>query len=261
MTDRRNAQFELRDVDVSFADTAALAGVSLVIEPGELVAFVGASGAGKTTLLRLLNASVEPDGGAVAIEGRNPFEASFAELRRLRRRIGYIHQQLHLIPNLRVIHNVLFGRLGEWSLSRSLREFLFPSQAAVEEAYALLQRVGIGEKLYERTDRLSGGQQQRVAIARALFQKPRALIADEPVSSVDPARARDTISLLSDLARQNETTLCVSLHNFELACEFFPRLIGLHHGSVVFDCPPDEVSPAQRQALYRIETEEMLAHG
>ena len=119
-------------------------------------------------------------------------------------------------------------------------------------------RVGIPEKLYERTDRLSGGQRQRVAIARALFQEPEALLADEPVSSVDPARARDTVALLADINRREGLTLCVSLHNLELARAFFPRLIGMRAGRIVFDRPTTELTDDVFASLYELSEEEML---
>jgi phosphonate transport system ATP-binding protein len=127
--------------------------------------------------------------------------------------------------------------------------------------YELLERVGIPEKLFERTDRLSGGQQQRVALARALFQKPVALIADEPVSSVDPARARDTIELLTRISREEGLTLCMSLHNFELAREHLPRLFGLRDGKVVFDRASGEIGDEQFDMLYTLEKNEMWRDG
>ena len=123
---------------------------------------------------------------------------------------------------------------------------------------AILQRVGIAEKLYERTDQLSGGQQQRVAIARALFQEPLALLADEPVSSVDPARARDTVSLLTKLSEEDGLTLCMSLHNIELACEFFPRVIGLRHGRIQFDSDGSSLDGAGLKQLFDLTEEEQL---
>ncbi|MFT5106844.1 MAG: phosphonate transport system ATP-binding protein [Pseudoalteromonas tetraodonis] len=118
--------------------------------------------------------------------------------------------------------------------------------------HAILERVGIDEKLYERTDRLSGGQQQRVAIARALFQEPLALLADEPVSSVDPARAHDTVSLLSKLSSEDGLTLCMSLHNMDLAREFFPRIVGLRNGQVVYDGASDGLKGEDLESLFNL---------
>jgi phosphonate transport system ATP-binding protein len=122
----------------------------------------------------------------------------------------------------------------------------------------LLERVGIEEKLFTTVSKLSGGQKQRVAIARALFQEPEILLADEPVSAVDPARARDTVRLLAELSRELGFTLCVSLHHLELAKEFFPRLIGLRHGRVVFDGAPDLLKDQQLESLYELTADEMM---
>jgi len=229
------ASFVLDDVRVSYGSCVALDGVDLTIEPGEAVALVGPSGAGKTTLLGLLNGAVRPDRGSVVVDGRVLRDLSPAELRRARADIGFVHQDLALVPNVRVLQNVLHGQLGRMSFLRALRAAAFPPRRAVAEVYEILERVGIAEKIYEPTRRLSGGQRQRVAIARALYQKPRALLADEPVSSVDPARARDAVALLVEVSRERKLTLCVSLHNLELAREFFPRLIGIRAGRIAFD--------------------------
>ncbi|MDH3590955.1 MAG: ATP-binding cassette domain-containing protein, partial [Planctomycetota bacterium] len=224
MTETR---FRLHDVSVSYNGHAAVAGADLIIVPGEAVGVVGPSGAGKTTLLRLLNRSVRPTRGRVAVDDTYLDELSAGGLRKIRSLIGFVHQDLRLVPNLRVVQNVVSGLVGRHGLWGAVRSVYFPPRADVARAHKILERVGIPEKLFERTDSLSGGQQQRVAIARALFQDPEALLADEPVSSVDPARARDTVALLTRISRESDITLCVSLHNLQLAREFFPRLIGM----------------------------------
>jgi len=250
--------FTLEDVSVLYRRTPALAGVSLQIHAGEKVAFVGPSGSGKTTLLRLLNGSIRPTTGTVRVHGRALHEMSAAELRRTRASIGFVHQDLRLVPNLRVLQNVVAGRLGTLSLAASLRAMLLTPRRLQRDAYDMLDRVGIGEKLYERTDRLSGGQQQRVAIARALFQQPLALLADEPVSSVDPARARDAVRLLADISTEFGLTLCVSLHNLDLAREWFPRLVGVRRGRLAFDRAASELRPQEFDALYHLESAELV---
>ena len=250
--------FRLDAASVRFGSTDALDRVSISIEPGERVAIVGPSGGGKTTLLRLLNGMVAPTGGSVSTFGERLDSLAPEQLRELRSRIGFIHQHLALVPNLRVVQNVISGKLGQRGLVRSIRDFLFPGSADLEQIHAILERVGIAEKLYERTDRLSGGQQQRVAIARALFQEPLALLADEPVSSVDPARARDTVSLLTKLSEEDGLTLCMSLHNIELACEFFPRVIGLRHGRIQFDSDGSSLDGAGLKQLFDLTEEEQL---
>lgn len=239
-------------VSVQLGGNTILHDVSYVVQPGERVAFVGPSGAGKTTLLRLLNGMVSAHSGSVQVEGQTIGELQGKQLRRLRRKVGFVHQDLRLVPNLRVIQNVLSGKLGEQNLWQSIRMFLRPSPENIEEALSLLERVGIPELLFQRTDRLSGGEAQRVALARALIQKPSLLAADEPVSSVDPSRSREILSLLTQLGVGDDLTLCVSLHNPQLVREFFTRVVGLRDGRLVFDVPANAMDAAQLDDLYAL---------
>lgn len=256
-----SAAFELHAARVEYDGRAALAGASLVIGPGEALALVGPSGAGKTTLLRLLNGAIRPTAGSVCVDYQDLAQLSPRELRRVRATIGFVHQDLSLVPNLRVSHNVIAGRLGRLSFFGSVRAMLFPHRAELERVAGLLEQVGIAEKLFERTDSLSGGQRQRTAIARALYQEPAALLADEPVSSVDPARARDTVALLCDLSAARGLTLVVSLHDIGIAREFFPRLVGLRHGEIVFDRARDELEDDEVARLYRLDRRQGALDG
>jgi len=247
-----NGGFNLHHASVRYGSHKALEDVSLDIQSGDQVALVGPSGAGKTTFLRLLNGSARVDAGQVIVDGRDLATMGSGDLRKLRSSIGVVYQDLRLVPNLRVSQNVLaggFGRQGLWSSARAMWR---PHQADLERAHAILERVGIGEKLFHRVDRLSGGQQQRVAIARALYQDPRVLLADEPVASVDPARAQDTVGLLVELARERGLTLVMSLHDLTLARMFFSRLVGLRDGRVQFDGVPDDLASSAFQDLYRL---------
>ncbi|QDV07537.1 Phosphate-import ATP-binding protein PhnC [Planctomycetes bacterium Poly30] len=243
--------FELEEVTVAFPGKAALEDVSLTLEPGSTVALIGPSGAGKTTLLRLLAGALEPTGGALRDMGGVTRAQRAAAT-------GFIHQDHALVPVLRVLQNVLAGRLGRYGALRGLRSVYFPSRADVEAVHAALLRVGIGELLYRRTDRLSGGEQQRVAIARALFQEPCLLLCDEPVASLDPARSRDVIQLLIDLAEERGATLVTSVHDERLAGRYFDRVIGLREGRIVLDSSRSEsgqheaLTPAALEDLYGI---------
>jgi phosphonate transport system ATP-binding protein len=241
--------YRLEQVRKVFPDgTAAVDEVNLRIAPGECVAVIGPSGAGKTTLFRLLNATLRPTAGRLWFGGDDLTRVSARHLRYVRRRIGTVYQQHNLVPQLRVIHNVLAGRLGHWSLPKALWSLLTPRERA--NAFTALEQVGIPEKLYTRTAHLSGGQQQRVAIARVLLQDPDVILADEPVSSVDPSLGQTIIQLLVNLVQARQKTLLANLHAVSLALEFFPRVIGFRQGRVLFDLPPEAVTEDVLAELY-----------
>ncbi|BAY48264.1 phosphonate ABC transporter, ATP-binding protein PhnC [Scytonema sp. HK-05] len=242
--------FELKNVTKQFGTFQSLSNINLQIYPGERVALVGSSGAGKSTLISLLNGTLQPTQGEVWVLGRNLAHLRPKSLRQIQRQIGTIYQQFHLVDNLQVIHNVNAGHLGRWSFFKAAASLIYPLE--VETAFKALAQVGIPEKLYERTDRLSGGQQQRVAIARVLVQDPAAILADEPISSLDPERSREVINLLRSLNKNTGKTLITSLHAIEYARSHFQRLIGLRQGRILFDAPVEEVSIGMVEDLYRI---------
>ena len=257
----RGTSIRLAGVTVTFDGNAALRDVDLEIDAGEAVGLVGPSGAGKTSLLRLINGTLRPASGTIEVGGEDLSRLSSGALRALRARIGTVHQDLSLIPNLRVIRNVLAGRLGSVSLLGAARLLFLPPRREVRRVYQILERVGIAEKLYERTDRLSGGQRQRVAIARALYQRPAAMLPDEPISSLDPARSHDVMGLLVEVCRESGITLCASLHDLAAARAFLPRLVGLRRGRVVFDRPTAELDDDDFHSLYDLTPEEMVEDG
>ena len=250
MTHGPSDAFALEHVSVQYGAAHALSDVTLHIAAGERVALVGPSGAGKSTLLGLLNGSRAASSGSVRSLGVDLRRAGARERRATQAQIGMIQQQLHLVRALPVIHNVNAGRLSRWSLWTALSQLIWPRD--IDAPRRALARVGIADKLFAPTDTLSGGEQQRVAIARALMQEPRALLADEPVSSLDPARSRDVLTLLTDLSRASGCTLVVSLHLPEHALTFCDRVIGLRAGRVVFDTRSASVTPAMTQALYAL---------
>jgi phosphonate transport system ATP-binding protein len=230
---------------------AALAGIALHIGRGERLAVIGPSGAGKTTLLRVLGAALRPSAGRISIDGGDPWSLAGKRLRRLRSRIGLIHQTPPLPPRQRLVTAVLAGRLGVWGLWRGLASLVYPIDIA--GARAVLARLDLAERLFDRCDRLSGGQLQRVGVARVLYQRPDLLLADEPVSALDPELADQTVGELNREARSRGVTLIASLHAVDLALKWFPRIVGLRDGAVMFDAPPVRVTERMLRELYRGE--------
>ncbi|SDZ70110.1 phosphonate transport system ATP-binding protein [Variovorax sp. YR266] len=229
----------------------ALAGVTLAAHDGERIAVIGPSGAGKTTLLRVLGAALRPTEGEVQALGARPWQLPAAALKKLRARIGTVHQSPPIAPRLRVVTAVLAGRLGEWSTLRALGSLFHPSDIA--GAHEVLTRLSLEDRLFDRCDRLSGGQLQRVGIARALYQCPALLLADEPVSALDPTLADAAIGQLVAQSESTGATLMASLHAVDLALRWFPRIVGMRNGQVMFDLPAAQVTATMLDALYASE--------
>ncbi len=245
------------DIGKSFAAVQALAPLSLTVHRGEKVALAGPSGSGKTTLLYLLAGIIQPDQGSVSIDGRR-----LSDLRpggELAGLVSVMHQQFDLVPNLPVVHNVLAGRLGRWSLLRSILSLVWPQERQL--AQDTLTQLGIGDKLQERTSRLSGGEQQRVALARLLVQASLIVLADEPVSSLDPARADDMLRLMTGLVESSGKSLVVSLHSPDLIRKYFSRVVGLREGLVQFDLPVEQMSDGVLERLYQLDDDNSRVAG
>lgn len=225
---------EIRDVRIVYgrAEQPAVDGVSLDVAAGECVALVGRSGSGKTSLLRAINGTVPTSGGSIRVGGAEVASVRGRTLRRLRSRVAMIAQQHDLVDRLTVAQNVMAGALGRWSTAHALRFLIAPTSSELAEAGAALASVGIAEKVRSRTSALSGGEQQRVAIARALVQRPAAMLADEPIASLDPERGEQIVRLLCDLARERGIALLCSLHQTDLATRYFDRVLALAHGRV-----------------------------
>lgn len=226
--------------------TRAVDDVSLHIQSGEFCVLLGPSGAGKSTLMNMVNGVVEPSSGKVTL-GELPLNKK--NLNEIQRRIGMIHQQLHLVPRLSVLHNVLSGLLPEVGFWRSLIKFFPPKNQ--RRACELLHQVGMEEKhLFRRASELSGGQQQRVAIARAFISAPDVVIADEPVASLDPAMSRSVLESLKTAAKHHGTTVICTLHQLEYALEFADRIVALREGKVFFDGHPNQLDENTQAKLY-----------
>ena len=240
---------EFKNVSVTYqGGVKALKNVSLDIPEGDFVIIVGMSGAGKSTLLRTVNNLVKPTGGDVIVDSRNVTNASKKELKYIRSDIGMIFQTFNLVNRSSVLKNVLTGRLSQVSTLRSIFG-LWPKEDR-DIAFESLNKVEILEKAYVRGSNLSGGQQQRVGIARALAQKPKVMLADEPVASLDPITSRVVMKYLKQINQELGITTIVNLHFLDLAKEFGERLIGLKEGELVYDGKVNDVSDQDFENIY-----------
>jgi len=252
---------EIKDLHQSYgATTPVLRAVSLKIEQGEFVGIIGLSGSGKSTLLRCINRLIDASSGAIMVprslvggdsnNGRaDVLKLARPELRLLRRKIGMVFQQFNIAKRLSVIENVLSGGLGyQPALRSTLRIFSAEEQ---RQALTNLKRVGLLDHAYKRADELSGGEQQRVAIARTLMQQPAIILADEPVSSLDPKLSRVVLDILKRVCKEDGITALVSLHTLELTREYADRVIGLKQGQVFFDGPVRDLTEAIVDSVYQ----------
>jgi len=246
--------YSLRDITKNYQSrngpVRALESLTFDVQPFERVALLGPSGAGKTTLFRLLNATLRPTSGNLSFDGNDVSTMSSRELRQMRRRIGTIYQQHHLVPSLSAFENTLCGKLGSWSLLETVRNTTRPTKLNTEQAMAALEAVGLADKQHARADELSGGQQQRLTIARVLMQDPDVILADEPFASLDPALTETIASLLMELVENGKRTLVATMHDVSLALRYYPRVVALRHARILFDKNPSDVSREDLDTLY-----------
>jgi phosphonate transport system ATP-binding protein len=226
----------------------ALKGIDLDVPDGQVMALIGPSGAGKSTVIRCINRLVEPTAGTVALNDTEITGLGSAELRRVRRRMGMIFQEYALVERLTVMENVLSGRLGYVGFWQSwLRRF---PQSDITEAFRLLERVGLDHMANKRANELSGGQRQRVGICRALIQNPELLLVDEPTASLDPKTSRQIMRLIKELCAERKLSAIINIHDVMLAQMFAERIVGLRLGEIVYDGPPDKLTPAVLTSIY-----------
>jgi phosphonate transport system ATP-binding protein len=257
---------EIKNLHKTYGNnTQVLRGINLQIEQGEFVCIIGLSGSGKSTLLRCINRLIEGSSGEILIpcvltglaaDGATVDVLTLkpAGLRLLRRKIGMVFQQFNIVKRLSVIENVLSGGLGyQPGLRSTLRIF---SREEKRQALTNLKRVGLLDHAYKRADQLSGGEQQRVAIARTLMQQPAIVLADEPVSSLDPRLSRVVLDILKRVCREDGITALVSLHTLELTREYADRVVGLKHGQIFFDGAVGELTEIIVDSIYQRKTEE-----
>ncbi|MCC7083573.1 MAG: amino acid ABC transporter ATP-binding protein [Pirellulales bacterium] len=225
---------------------AVLRGVSLVLEEGEVAAVIGPSGGGKSTFLRCLNGlEIFQQGkvnvGEFVLKPGERDGAAQASLLAVRRQLGMVFQQFNLFPHLSVLGNVIEAPMKVLGLAR---------EEAVARGTALLERVGLADKLESRPDRLSGGQQQRVAIARALAMQPRAMLFDEPTSALDPKMTAEVLDVMADLAREGQAMIVVT-HAMSFARRVAKTVHVFHEGRVAESGPPEQIFESPRSEATR----------
>jgi phosphonate transport system ATP-binding protein len=239
---------EIRNVSRRFGKKTAVDGVALEIQQGQMVGIIGRSGAGKSTLLRMINRLIDPTQGSIFFEGEEVSAHRGATLRRWQRDCAMIFQQFNLVPRLDVLTNVLLGRLNHRSTTLNLLGMFSREERAA--AIASLERLGIAQAALQAAGTLSGGQQQRVAIARALMQKPKMILADEPIASLDPMNAKVVMDSLQDINLRDGITVITNLHTLDTARTYCNRIIGMAAGRVVFDGAPEELTRETVRMVY-----------
>ena len=236
-------------------EVLALDDISTSVKRGEFLVLLGLSGSGKSTLLRCVNRLIEPTAGTITFDGSDVTKARGRQLRHIRRRMAMIFQQFNLVKRSTVLTNVLSGRLGYASpAGTAIHKF---SKDEIAMAMANLERVGIPEQAFKRADELSGGQQQRVGIARALMQQPDLLMADEPVSALDPATAHSIMQYLEQMNQEDGVTVVTSLHFLSLARRYGTRILALKGGKIVFEGTPAEIDKVKFKEIYGEDAEEV----
>ncbi len=226
--------------------TEALNGVNLKVKKGEFLSILGPSGSGKTTLLRSINGLESIDNGKISFENEKINKDNLPEIQK---KTGMIFQEFNLVNNLSAINNVLTGLLN--SSSKFLSMFYLFTKEQKLEALKALETVGLLNKAYERVDELSGGQRQRIGIARAIIKRPKLLLADEPVASLDPKAANLIMSLLKKINKEFEITVICNLHQVELASKYSDRIVGLLEGEIMFDKTASNINKTAISEIYK----------
>ncbi len=244
------APLVLEGIRKSFGSNVVLKGVDLTLRPNELLTVLGGNGCGKSTLLRCAIRLIEPDAGRTHLCGRDLAQLRGKHLREARREAAVVFQQIALVKEHTAFENVCCGALGRIPLARSLTTSSFPREVRDRAAFAL-QRVGLLDKAWQKAGTLSGGQAQRVAIARAYCQQASVILADEPVSALDPRAAEEVLELLADLAHNDGLAVLAVLHQPDLATRHSDRVVGMTLGEVTFDKRPADVSSEEIDALYQ----------
>ena len=230
--------------------------ISFDIKKGELLSIIGPSGAGKSTLLRSINRMIEPTSGTITFNDKDITNVKGKVLRQMRTNIGMIFQHYNLVDRLSVFENVLHGTLGYKNSLQGI--FSMYTESEKEEALDIITELGIEDHIYKRCDELSGGQKQRVGIARALIQKPKIILCDEPIASLDPSSSRVIMEHLRKICNEKGITVIVNLHQVDVAKNYSDRIVGLNTGEVVFNGHPSEINKEVIQNIYGTDFDDLI---
>ncbi|MFA5657872.1 MAG: phosphonate ABC transporter ATP-binding protein [Oscillospiraceae bacterium] len=248
---------EFRNVSKTYNNiTRALDDISFSVKQGEFVSVIGSSGAGKSTMLRCVNRLIDATSGEIIFDGKDVTRLSKKELRTVRTQTGMIFQHYNLVNRLSVIENILHGRLGQKSVISGMLG-LYTEQEK-EEAFEIINLLGLGDQAYKRCDELSGGQKQRVGIARAIMQRPKLIMCDEPIASLDPNSAKIIMDHLKDINRKMNITCLVNLHQVDVAVKYSDRIIGVNGGKIVFDGDVEELNAKKIHKIYGSKKGELI---
>ena len=231
--------------------TNALKNISFDVEKGEFISIIGPSGSGKSTLLRSINKMIDISQGSILFEDKNIENLKKTEIEIVRREIGMIFQSYNLVERLTVIENVLHGRLGYKSIIAGILGIY--SEEEKKEAFSFLERVNMTKYAYQKCSELSGGQKQRVGIARAIMQKPKLLLCDEPIASLDPKTAENIMDYLKKIVTELKITCIVNLHQVDIAKKYSDRIIALNKGEKIFDDKAERLTEKMVEFIYKDE--------
>lgn len=237
----------------------ALKDVSFEVREGEFISIIGPSGSGKSTILRAINRLIPISSGSICLDGVSVADQRGRGLRHLRREVGMIFQNYNLVYSLSVLQNVLHGCLGYIEGLRGI--FGQYREEEKQQALDLLKELGMEQYSYNRASDLSGGQKQRVGIARAVMQKPKLLLCDEPIASLDPSSAKTIMDLLKSMTQKRNIACIVNLHQLDVALKYSTRIIGLSKGEVVFDGPPELLDEEAIERIYSTSRENLMIGG
>ena len=235
---------------------SVLKGINFNIKQGELLSIIGPSGAGKSTLLRSINRMIEPTSGKITFDDKDITGVKGKELRKMRTNIGMIFQHYNLVDRLSVFENVMHGTLGYKNSLQGI--FSMYTESEKEEALDIITELGIQDHIYKRCDELSGGQKQRVGIARALVQKPKIILCDEPIASLDPSSSRVIMEHLRKICSEKGITVIVNLHQVDVAKNYSDRIIGLNSGQIVYNGHPSEIDKEVIQSIYGTDFDDLI---